>query len=67
MPRSSARCVSSISSRAFGEEDRRLLRDLGRMAEQEMAALQLATIDELTLLSNRRFTKKLSILIGLHI
>ncbi|EKS71917.1 GAF domain/diguanylate cyclase domain-containing protein [Burkholderia sp. SJ98] len=43
------------------------MRDLGRMAEQEMAELQLATIDELTLLSNRRFTKKLSILIGLHI
>ncbi|WP_250442030.1 diguanylate cyclase [Caballeronia sp. AZ1_KS37] len=41
------------------------MRDLGRMAEPEMAALQL--VDELTLLSNRRFTKKLSILIGLHI
>ncbi|WP_244817535.1 sensor domain-containing diguanylate cyclase [Caballeronia sp. Lep1P3] len=47
-------CLIDEKPRAFGEEERRLLRDLGRMAEQEIAALQLATIDELTLLSNRR-------------
>jgi diguanylate cyclase (GGDEF)-like protein len=47
-------CLIDQQARSFSEEDRRLLRDLGRMAEQEMAALQLATIDQLTLLSNRR-------------
>lgn len=31
-----------------------LLKDLGVMAEQEIAALQLATLDDLTLISNRR-------------
>jgi diguanylate cyclase (GGDEF)-like protein len=47
-------CLIDQRTRSFGEEERRLLRDLGRMAEQEIAALQLTTIDELTLLSNRR-------------
>jgi diguanylate cyclase (GGDEF)-like protein len=40
--------------RDFDEEDVALLRDLTRMAEQELAAVQLATMDELTMLSNRR-------------
>lgn len=47
-------CLIDVQPREFGEEDRALLRDLARMAEQELAALQLATMDELTLLSNRR-------------
>lgn len=47
-------CLIDVEPREFGEEDRALLRDLARMAEQELAALQLATMDELTLLSNRR-------------
>jgi diguanylate cyclase (GGDEF)-like protein len=38
----------------MGEDDLQLLRDLTRMAEQEIAAVQLATVDELTMLSNRR-------------
>ena len=47
-------CLIDVQPREFGEEDRALLRDLARMAEQELAALQLANMDELTLLSNRR-------------
>jgi diguanylate cyclase (GGDEF)-like protein len=47
-------CVMDRLPRSFDSEERELLRDLGRMAEQEIAALQLATMDELTLLSNRR-------------
>ncbi|WP_020201677.1 sensor domain-containing diguanylate cyclase [Cupriavidus sp. WS] len=39
--------------RDFGEEDRSLLRDLGRMAEQELLAVELATHDPLTDLANR--------------
>lgn len=38
----------------FGEEDHVLLRDLARMAEQELAAVHLATVDEITLLANLR-------------
>lgn len=47
-------CLIDRRPRRFGEEDLALLRDLARMAEQELAALQLATVDELTLISNRR-------------
>ncbi|WP_454722789.1 MULTISPECIES: sensor domain-containing diguanylate cyclase [Cupriavidus] len=39
--------------REFSDEDRSLLRDLGRMAEQELLAVELATRDPLTDLSNR--------------
>jgi diguanylate cyclase (GGDEF)-like protein len=47
-------CLIDREPRLLDEDDRRLLRDLARMAEQEIAAVQLATMDELTLLSNRR-------------
>lgn len=47
-------CLIDRKPRTFDDEDRSLLRDLARMAEQELAAVQLATMDELTLLSNRR-------------
>ena len=47
-------CVIDRDPREFDEEDLELLRDLARMAEQELTAIQLATMDELTLLSNRR-------------
>lgn len=47
-------CLIDIEPRSLTPEDRDLLRDLARMAEQELAAVQLATIDELTMLSNRR-------------
>lgn len=36
------------------EEDQQLLKDLGAMVEQEIKSIQLATLDELTLISNRR-------------
>jgi diguanylate cyclase (GGDEF)-like protein len=47
-------CLIDQEPRELDEDDRKLLRDLARMAEQEIAAVQLATMDELTLLSNRR-------------
>ena len=47
-------CIIDDKPREFDPEDLQLLRDLGVMAEQEIAALQLATLDDLTLISNRR-------------
>ncbi len=47
-------CLIDYNPHIFDEEDQSLLRDLGCMAQQELAAVQLATTDELTLLSNRR-------------
>lgn len=47
-------CIIDYEPRIFAEEDMALLRDLGHMAEQEVAGLYLATMDELTNLSNRR-------------
>ncbi len=47
-------CLLDVEPRSLSAEDRDLLRDLARMAEQELAAVQLATMDELTKLSNRR-------------
>lgn len=47
-------CLIDREPRDFSDDDLSLLRDLARMAEQELAAVQLATMDELTGLSNRR-------------
>lgn len=47
-------CLIDDKPRELSEEDKDLLRDLAVMAEQEIAAIQLATLDELTLISNRR-------------
>ncbi len=48
-------CLIDVKPRELDDEERELLRDLARMAEQELAAVQrLATLDDLTLLSNRR-------------
>lgn len=47
-------CLLDVEPRCLSAEDRELLRDLALMAEQELAAVQLATMDELTMLSNRR-------------
>ena len=47
-------CLVDRDPRTFSEEDQGLLRDLGQMAEQELAAVRMATIDELTQISNRR-------------
>jgi len=47
-------CIIDRVPREFGEEDKALLRDLAQMAELELTAVQQATIDELTTISNRR-------------
>lgn len=47
-------CLIDVKPRNLDDEERELLRDLARMAEQELAAVQMASMDELTLLSNRR-------------
>ena len=47
-------CLIDFAPRQFSSEDVSLLRDLAGMVEQEMAAVQLATIDDLTTLVNRR-------------
>ncbi|MEN8762084.1 MAG: sensor domain-containing diguanylate cyclase [Thiogranum sp.] len=54
-------CIIDREPREFSEDDVALLRDLARMAEQELAAVQLATMDELTMLSNRRGFEALSL------
>ena len=53
-------CIIDRQPREFDEDDLASLRDLARMAEQELAAVQLATLDELTMLSNRRGFEALS-------
>ncbi len=47
-------CLIDDKPRELDDEDKELLQDLAAMAEQEIAALQLATLDELTAISNRR-------------
>ncbi|WP_019528754.1 sensor domain-containing diguanylate cyclase [Dasania marina] len=47
-------CLIDKEPRELDEEDIQLLTDLAAMAEQEIAAIQLATLDELTMISNRR-------------
>lgn len=51
-------CIFDNKPRKFDEEDKQFLRDLGAMAEGEIAALELATTDELTSLSNSRGFKQ---------
>ncbi|MBU2863388.1 sensor domain-containing diguanylate cyclase [Reinekea forsetii] len=47
-------CIIDDKPREMDEEDKQLLRDLGAMIEQEVRSIQMATLDELTLISNRR-------------
>jgi diguanylate cyclase (GGDEF)-like protein len=47
-------CVIDHVPREFDENDADALRDLAAMVEDELAAFQLATTDELTRISNRR-------------
>jgi len=47
-------CLIDSKPRDLNPEDRELLIDLASMAEQEIAAVQLSTLDELTMISNRR-------------
>ncbi|BAN25542.1 GGDEF domain-containing protein [Caballeronia insecticola] len=47
-------CVIDTRPRELDDEALGLLRDLAHIAEQEIAAIELATVDELTLIANRR-------------
>lgn len=47
-------CVIDAEPREFGEEEMQLLKDLALMAEEELTAVQQATTDHLTGISNRR-------------
>lgn len=47
-------CIIDQSPRTFDKEDIESLKDLASMVERELAAVQLATLDELTQISNRR-------------
>jgi diguanylate cyclase (GGDEF)-like protein len=47
-------CLIDDRPREFGDEEMQLLRDLAEMAEQELNAVQLATTDHLTAITNRR-------------
>lgn len=47
-------CIIDYEPREFSEEDKGLLTDLASMVEREIAAVQMATMDELTDISNRR-------------
>ena len=47
-------CIIDRQPRSFGKEDLEALKDLVSMVERELAAVQMATLDELTAISNRR-------------
>jgi diguanylate cyclase (GGDEF)-like protein len=47
-------CIFDQKPRDFSAEDIRLLRDLAAMVESELAAIHMATVDELTNIANRR-------------
>lgn len=47
-------CLIDPRPQGLDEEDQQLLKDLGAMIEQEIQSIQMATLDELTLISNRR-------------
>ncbi len=47
-------CIIDRKPRTLSDEDRELLEDLAAMVERELAAMELATVDELTNIANRR-------------
>ncbi|MGH1470802.1 MAG: sensor domain-containing diguanylate cyclase [Cellvibrionaceae bacterium] len=47
-------CIIDNKPRTLSQEELETLKDFAAMAEREIAAVQLATIDELTQISNRR-------------
>jgi diguanylate cyclase (GGDEF)-like protein len=47
-------CIIDQVPRVLAAEDLETLKDLASTAERELAAIQLATLDELTMISNRR-------------
>ncbi len=54
-------CLIDRAPRSMSGNDLRLLDDLASMGEEELAAIQLATTDELTGLSNRRGFETLAV------
>jgi diguanylate cyclase (GGDEF)-like protein len=53
-------CLIDSEPQHLENEDQQLLKDLGAMVEQEIRSIQMATIDDLTLISNRRGLSALS-------
>lgn len=47
-------CIIDRQPRSFGKDELEALIDLASMVERELAAVQMATLDELTAISNRR-------------
>jgi len=47
-------CIADYKPRTFSAEDYQALKDLAELVERELVAVQLATLDELTQISNRR-------------
>jgi diguanylate cyclase (GGDEF)-like protein len=47
-------CIIDSKPRKFTSEDLAIFSDLGMLAQQELQAVQLATLDDLTQISNRR-------------
>lgn len=47
-------CLIDTQPRQFSDRDRLILKDIARIAEAELQALELATVDELTGIYNRR-------------
>ncbi|MBA6340228.1 sensor domain-containing diguanylate cyclase [Colwellia sp. MB02u-10] len=47
-------CLIDTEPKYLNEEDQQLLEDLGAIIEQEIKSIELATLDELTMISNRR-------------
>lgn len=47
-------CIGDYVTRKFSKDEQLLLEDLAYMAQQELSAVHLATMDELTDLTNRR-------------
>lgn len=47
-------CIIDRKPRTLSEEDQELLEDLAAMVEREFSAMELATVDELTNIANRR-------------
>ncbi len=47
-------CIIDREPRTLAQEDMETLQDLASMVERELAAVQLATLDDLTKISNRR-------------
>jgi len=47
-------CIIDTKPRSLSNDDIETLKDLGSTAERELAAIELATLDDLTNISNRR-------------